>query len=870
MKKQHTQNTKLFYSVRSLLFLCFWVLPVIAMATHNRAGEITYRQISDYTFEVTITTYTYTLANTDRPRLEVQWGDGLITTVKRVKEVYLPDNYKKNIYVAQHSYPGPGSYEILVQDPNRNYGVLNIPNSVNTVFSVKTTLVINPEVGINQTPVLLNPPLNNAAFQRLFVHNAAAYDPDGDSLSYALTECTGESGEPIEGYELPPTTDSLYFEAQRGNFVWDAPAREGKFNVALAISEWRYGVKIGEIVRDMQIDVYDTDNHPPVLESVADACVVAGDTLEVIVEATDVDGDSIDLTIASGITLFEEGYVAFDVLEEAPGYAKARLRWVPPCMAVRKRMYSVVINAIDDHAEVPLSHLAEFAIHVLAPAPNSPDLSPTTSTVQLQWDNSGCEADSFTVYRTADPVESPLSVCETGIPNSWNYQKVATLDGFSLLDNNNEEGLLQGYEYCYRIVAHVNGTESKPSASACTDLLRGFPQFFEVDVAHSDLSDGVMEVTWLKPRQLDTLLNVNGPFKYILAQSPDVWFQEPQVIDTFPLADTSWVGTALNTEAHPWSYSVALFNDEPGNRRVVGAAQIASSIFLEASPANKQANLRVRRNTPWLVDFYEIYRRAPGDADFSLIDTTVNNFYEDTTVLNEQEYCYYFVGYGQVELNDEFLPNVNTSQRVCVIPKDTVPPEVPELLLETVCDSSLNRINWQYSHESALSDVARFTLFYSATSTEQLDSIASISPIETRFTHYLEGVPRGCYAMVAIDSAGNRSEMSAVSCIDICSYYKLPNVFSPNGDNKNDVYYAYNPNGYVERVDMHIYNRWGEEVFTTTNPNIAWDGKRKDSDKVVTTGVYYYVCDVYEDRLSGEEHTTMVGFIHVYSDQDGN
>src|SRR6056297_3146960 len=106
------QSKLFFYMVRSLLIVSLVFVLFSASATHNRAGEITYRQLSEYTFEVTITTYTYTLANTDRPRLEVQWGDGLITTVKRITEVYLPDNYKKNIYVAKHSYPGPGSYEI--------------------------------------------------------------------------------------------------------------------------------------------------------------------------------------------------------------------------------------------------------------------------------------------------------------------------------------------------------------------------------------------------------------------------------------------------------------------------------------------------------------------------------------------------------------------------------------------------------------------------------------------------------------------------------------------------------------------------------------------------------------------------------------
>ena len=48
-------------------------------ATHNRAGEITYRQISELTYEVTVTTFTYTLSAADRDELEISWGDNSST-----------------------------------------------------------------------------------------------------------------------------------------------------------------------------------------------------------------------------------------------------------------------------------------------------------------------------------------------------------------------------------------------------------------------------------------------------------------------------------------------------------------------------------------------------------------------------------------------------------------------------------------------------------------------------------------------------------------------------------------------------------------------------------------------------------------------
>jgi len=51
---------------------------------------------------------------------------------------------------------------------------------------------------------------------------------------------------------------------------------------------------------------------------------------------------------------------------------------------------------------------------------------------------------------------------------------------------------------------------------------------------------------------------------------------------------------------------------------------------------------------------------------------------------------------------------------------------------------------------------------------------------------------------------------------------------------------------------MRIFNRWGELVFETTNPDINWDGKSKTTNKECAQGVYFYSCDVFEQDESGK------------------
>ncbi len=88
----------------------------------------------------------------------------------------------------------------------------------------------------------LNPPYDKAAYGYVFIHNPAAYDPDGDSLSYQMTVCTREDGKPIDNYTLPPATKSIRVDSISGDLIWDTPADTGKFNVAMEITgmeEWR-------------------------------------------------------------------------------------------------------------------------------------------------------------------------------------------------------------------------------------------------------------------------------------------------------------------------------------------------------------------------------------------------------------------------------------------------------------------------------------------------------------------------------------------------------------------------------------------------------------------------------------------------------
>ena len=67
----------------------------------------------------------------------------------------------------------------------------------------------------------------------------------------------------------------------------------------------------------------------------------------------------------------------------------------------------------------------------------------------------------------------------------------------------------------------------------------------------------------------------------------------------------------------------------------------------------------------------------------------------------------------------------------------------------------------------------------------------------------------------------------------------------------------------VESVEMTIYNRWGKEVFRTTDPRINWDGRDKTTKQPCSDGVYFYVCDAYVITLRGLEKQSFHGSVTI-------
>jgi gliding motility-associated-like protein len=239
--------------------------------------------------------------------------------------------------------------------------------------------------------------------------------------------------------------------------------------------------------------------------------------------------------------------------------------------------------------------------------------------------------------------------------------------------------------------------------------------------------------------------------------------------------------------------------------------------------------------------------------------------YTDNGLINGKEYCYYVKSVGGY-LADNMPKNLkNLSQKICVIPVDNEPPCPPLINVTSQCDSLYNTISWAITDPVCFEDIAGYKIYYKMTSEENLTFLTDIADKNIfSYRHSPGEIIAGCYAVSAYDLKGNEGVRSVMVCVDSCNFYEIPNVFTPNGDNINDMLVA-KTSGLVVKVDFRLFNRNGLLLFRTEEPKINWDGTYKG--KIVSPGVYFYQCDVSENRISGLEVFHLSGFVHVITEE---
>ena len=938
-----------------LLLGLLW--PTVSQATHVRAGVITTRRISNtqLTYEITLTVY-YDEINGRPAAMQSNealmcFGDGTQAQVARVSITPINGGSSSiNIYRTTHTYPAPEAYKISGRITNRNAGTKNINDSGNTAFYVATTIQVNAALGQNSTPVLLNAPLDSARVGQKFCYNPAAFDVDGDSLSYRLAiPAQSTPNNPCQQLDVgghrnvttfststeAGTQPSTYgINALTGDLCWDAPGEIGQYNMAFIIEEWRSGVLIGEITVDLQIVVVDSPNKRPLLQVPPDLCVVAGTNINQIIRATDPDGNRVTITAYGGpfnvgadgrtpATLITPAAATFSptAAQPQPQPGSGTLNWQTNCNHIRQEPYDIVFKVTDSptNKATSLVSFQTMRIRIYGAAIQNVTAKPTADAsgraILLSWTPYLCVPTSTSAQPTALPTQIIIyrregcfanldPPCTTGIPAGQGYVRIGAVP-FTISTFTDNQNLRRGVQYQYRLVAQypqaTGGGVSVPSYPVCLSIPSLASVLTNVTVDTTGTTNGVITVRWTRPLGLSAG-DLGAPYEYRLFRATGLNGTAFTQILTRPtalatnVADTVYRDRALNTTANAYTYRLEFYYTDPGTKQLtrLDATDPGSSVRLTATPTNRRIQLSWQAVTPWSNDgqAHRVYRstRGPngpfnqigvanvgGPASYTYVDTGVDAVLADgntslSALSADSSYCYRVETVGQYADQTLRLPLLyNFSQIVCAMPTDTTRPCPPVLRVDSLncatltADSFCNQTNfsnnltWQPATGPTCDpNIVRYNIYYSPyTDSPTSTTIGAATAPTLTFRH--DNLPSfaGCYYVTAVSRRGLESAPSNRVCVDNCPLFQMPNVFTPNGDGKNDLFTPLKCPRFVESLEFVVVNRWGAEVFRTTDPNINWNGNT-DNGQPLPGGLYYYQVTVR--FLSVKRNTPAVSY----------
>ncbi|MCE3226285.1 MAG: hypothetical protein K0S32_836 [Bacteroidetes bacterium] len=907
--------------MKKVLFSFLLFLSVWSYATHNRAGEILYKRIAPFTAVVggvTVQVYTYSftvIRYTDDSELTngsgiadrcvdtLDFGDGTKGVAPRVNgltglcscgsepcgEMVIVENgynVKKNVYTIIHTYSGPGSFLVKSFDPNRNEGVVNIPNSVNQPFYIESLLIINAFTGANTSPTFKFDPTDKACLGKCFYHNPGAFDIDGDSLSYQITQSKGINGAPVPGYTYPDPGPGGTFgiDAITGTVKWCTPQFIGEYNIAFYVFEWRKNTSgkyqlIGRVLRDMQVIVRSCPNtNEPLVIFPADTCVEAGTNVQKQIIVQDLDNNNVVITGAGGAF---NAPAPSAVLNPTIGAANptytTNFSWQTTCTHIRQQPYISIFKAEDQPGSgVPkLVFFGNYNITVVPPTVKNVSATPVGTSIKLTWSASVCNPTNnpligYLVYRKNDCSPFVFDPCKTGVDPTSGYTKLGqtTPAVTSFTDTGSGNGLVVGQDYSYIVVSlYKDGSQSFSGSQVCAKLKRDVPVLLNDDILSTSAATGSVYIRWTRPLTTSGNFDPNlfpGPYQFNLKHraGPTGTFTNVfnSTQNTVLALDTEYYHINLNTIASDHEYIVEFI----AGTVTIGSSQRATSVFLNATGNDRKIDLAWASTTPWNNYKYTVFRKDPGSSTFTAVATTSLTSYQDTTaVKNHTTYCYRILSEGKYSDPSIYSPLLNNSQEVCATAIDLVPPCIPTITITANCPNGYVNVSWNNVSLSCSDDVVKYVLYQKKTVDDEYVKIDTLFGAgNTSYT--FDGLTEisSCFAIKAVDWTGNASALSGDYCIDNCPEFELPNIFTLNGDGVNDFFKAIKVRQ-IKEIDLYIFDRWGNLIYKTKDPYFKWDGVSIITNKTVSEGTFFYICDVYEPRVSGIKKRNLKGYVQV-------
>ncbi len=353
----------------TLLALAAALFSTSSFASHLMGGQITAKQIGGLQYQIKLVAYRdtigipmYATSTFTYNALDTANTWTLLSTRPHGGSTSLINGVEEYTYIDTVTFPSNGSYMVRYDDCCRNAAIVNMSNPGSESFYLNTVVTVD-STSSNSTPVFLNAPVTLAQLNNVYAYNPLPFDADGDSLAWSLVTPLSTNGSlsvPVSGYVLPHA-DSLYpftLDAATGAITW-MPDMMGNFVTSFLVEEFRGGVKIGEIRRDMQILVInDTTNSarsavntsgwPTNSSGNFSFTLPASSAFNLTVVAQDNDNDLLSMQ-ANGAPFALSTNPAYYSTASGLGIASCDISWTPAVGQINSTPYNIAFRVLERH-----------------------------------------------------------------------------------------------------------------------------------------------------------------------------------------------------------------------------------------------------------------------------------------------------------------------------------------------------------------------------------------------------------------------------------------------------------------------------------------------------------------------------------------
>lgn len=732
--------------------------------------------------------------------------------------------YSRDIELDPQEFADPEGYYIVWERCCRNAGIKNIVNPEGT--GMKYIVDIPPlwkngKPFINSSPELLKPLSDYACINQLYYTSFTGTDRDGDSLVYKLAVPLNSSTQtevpiPQPKPNIPVTFKENYslkntipggppLRISGRGLLTVSPDSTGLYVFSVIVEEWRKGEKIGQVQRDFQMLAIDGCEPPDPPEV---AVKIPGDDdfdTEVDVLRYELEEDKCFDFVVTNLTpgehiSFRVEAVNFDEAIEGLFSVSDTLTGpdmdtiivqvcAPGCPPVRDGPFIIDLIAGDDACPLPQLDTVRLRIEVEPPPNSFPQLNPLSAGYTIN------EREVLTLDLEATDMDDDAIVPQLFIQDGTDPAEV----GMFLNVHRDEAGLLEA-EFVWD--------------TDCQEYDFGVNQHFQVGIRMEDQDICAVEnpnITWLDLRVVlppNTSPEVSIDTEHSVSVSPGQKIDfDVSALD----ADQDMVHLYLQTDGFSASNAGAKF--EP----VSGVESVASGFTWKIDCDRLNLADRTDYKFSFIADDDDFCRTENFDTvTFNVHVEVPENFrpefesYADTVIEVNQPFAMDITAYDPNSgdtLTLEFYSGVRL-------------PDSPSLHFERARGKGAVSSLLEWTPECDLLDFGETSAFF-----------------DMAFLVYDDACLQQAFDTISITFEVRETR-------ERFERFEPPNVFTPNGDGKNDTYSLSNlPNPQynlpLDNCDdafqyLSIYDRSGKVVFETNNREFVWTGEN------VAAGTYYY------------------------------